>query len=59
MSEVPLNMNKLEYLSYLKTMSGYNLYLEKHKEDPLAEVEQQCAEEVTLLLDYFRIECAL
>jgi hypothetical protein len=29
--EVPLQMNKLEYLSYLKTMSGYNLYLEQHK----------------------------
>ena len=25
--EVPLEMNKMEYLSYLKTMSGYNLYL--------------------------------
>jgi hypothetical protein len=35
MVEVPLEMNKLEYLSYLKTMSGYNLYLEKTNEDPL------------------------
>jgi hypothetical protein len=25
--EVALQMNKNEYLSYLRTMSGYNLYL--------------------------------
>jgi ubiquinone/menaquinone biosynthesis C-methylase UbiE len=57
--EWPLEMNKLEYLSYLKTMSGYNLYFQQQGEDPLLEVEQQAADEVTLLLDYFRIECRI
>lgn len=40
-------------------MSGYNLYLEKYGEDPLKQVEERCAEEVTCLMDYFRIECSL
>ena len=52
-------MSKQEYLSYLKTMSGYNLYLEQKKDDPLAEVGNSCAEEVTVILDYFRVECSL
>ena len=50
-------MNKLEYLSYLKTMSGYNLFREKYEEDPLEDVEKNCADEVTLWFDYFKIEC--
>jgi len=53
--EVPLKMNKLEYISYIRTFSGYNLYLEKHEEDPLLEVENNCADEITMLFDYFRI----
>lgn len=57
MEEVPLPMNKLEYLSYLKTMSGYNLYLQQNKEDPLAELAKVCGEEVTCVLYYFKIAC--
>lgn len=38
-------------------MSGYNLFLQKNKGDPLSAVEKKCGEEVTCLLDYFRIEC--
>ena len=50
-------MNKLEYLSYLKTMSGYNLYLQQNKEDPLAELSKVCGDEVTCVLYYFKIAC--
>jgi hypothetical protein len=32
---VELHMNKVEYLNYLKTMSGYNLYLKQFNDDPL------------------------
>jgi hypothetical protein len=51
-------MGKQEYLSYLKTMSGYNLYIQKYKEDPLLPLSASCAEEVTCVLDYFRILCS-
>jgi hypothetical protein len=57
LAEVSLPMNKAEYLSYLRTMSGYNIYLEKFKEDPLAELEERGAEEVECVLYYFRITC--
>lgn len=59
LAEVSLPMSKQEYLAYLRTMSGYNIYLEKFKEDPLGEVEQGCAEEVDCVLYYFRISCML
>lgn len=55
--EVPLPMNKLEYLSYLKTMSGYNLYLQQNKEDPLVELSKVCGDEVNCVLYYFKISC--
>jgi hypothetical protein len=34
LAEVALPMNKTEYLSYLRTISGYNIYLQKFKDDP-------------------------
>jgi hypothetical protein len=50
-------MNKAEYLSYLRTMSGYSIYLQKSKDDPLAKLEKKGAEEVDCVLYYFRITC--
>ena len=38
-------------------MSGYNLYLKQNKDDPIAELSSQCAEEVTCVLYYFKISC--
>jgi hypothetical protein len=51
-------MNKEEYINYLQTMSGYNLYCTQFADDPLKELAAVCAEEVVCLLDYFTITCS-
>jgi hypothetical protein len=57
LAEVSLPMNKAEYLSYLRTMSGYSIYLQKFKDDLLAKLEEKGAEEVDCVLYYFIITC--
>jgi hypothetical protein len=48
-------MNFFNYVNYLKTYSGYNQYLLKHKEDPIKKVEQKGQENRVVVMDYFKI----
>ena len=42
-------MTKEHYVSYLRTMSGYNLYLQQGHPDTLPKLESLCAPEVTMV----------
>ena len=52
-------MSKENFISYLRTFSNYHAYMEEVNEDPTIEVEEGIKEDqVTLVFDYFMIQCA-
>lgn len=54
-------MPQSTYINYLKTYAGYNQMMSKgmFKEDPIKKVEENTrGETVTVIIDYFSVECS-
>ena len=57
--EIKTKITKEALIGYLKSTAAYNTYLEKVKEDPIKEIEENLKEdELTTLEDYFVISCS-
>ena len=56
--EVITRTSKEVFIGYLKSLAGYNLYLESGKEDPIKELEEIIQEEeVSIVEDHFLYLC--
>lgn len=56
-TDLVLTLTKEQYVNYLKTWSAYNLFIDKHGEDPILGLIEKSADKLTCVFDYFRVRC--
>ena len=56
-TDLIVQMDREDYLNYMKTWSAYNLYMEKFGVDPILDIASKGQKKVKCVFDYFRIRC--